>query len=508
MHRTIRWLQAGRLALAVSLAAVPLLPRPVAAEVSDAQATVLEQQIHTWLGQMFGPGVAIGPRPVEVAAADDHYALRFPMDGGLLGQLGMSLDAPPVTAQARPLDGGRWALDAIVMPSPLTVSPKGGQDNGFYTVSMESQDQHAVLDPSLATASSFDGTITGYASSMQQPDGTSRTRIEQLVTHVTWQPDSSGKIGMLGESNGALLTVNAVSRDSGTVSLSAAKLRGTAHADGVALEQVRPLLHALIALAPAATDAVREAAARQGGTSPAKPAQTKTLSKAERAAVHDALTAMQALASGFGEDGTLDDVHIQTPQFSGHLARLSSGMGMTTQNGLASLRLHFAAEGIESPDLPQGVIRDYLPRHIALTQHVSGVPGAKLMALLMRDVDAGGNDPKAESELAALMQSGTVAAGFDELALDFGPATLGGNGQVRVLGKDSYSGDAHLSATGLDTLIQQAGSVPELAQAVPLLIFLKGIGRQDGSRVIWDITYSGKKLLVNGTDISEMMPAK
>ena len=77
-----------------------------------------------------------------------------------------------------------------------------------------------------------------------------------------------------------------------------------------------------------------------------------------------------------------------------------------------------------------------------------------------------------------------------------------------MLGPDHYTAVAHVTATGLDTLIRRANTTPELQQAAPVLIFLKGIGLQDGDRVVWDVSYAGKTLLVNGTDMSQMMPPK
>ena len=47
-----------------------------------------------------------------------------------------------------------------------------------------------------------------------------------------------------------------------------------------------------------------------------------------------------------------------------------------------------------------------------------------------------------------------------------------------------------------------------LAQVLPALVFAKGIGRNVGDKVVWDVTYLGDKLLVNGTDLSAMTGAR
>ena len=44
--------------------------------------------------------------------------------------------------------------------------------------------------------------------------------------------------------------------------------------------------------------------------------------------------------------------------------------------------------------------------------------------------------------------------------------------------------------------------------AAPVLIFLKGIAKQEGNESVWSITYADKKVMVNDTDLSDLMPSK
>jgi hypothetical protein len=127
-------------------------------------------------------------------------------------------------------------------------------------------------------------------------------------------------------------------------------------------------------------------------------------------------------------------------------------------------------------------------------------------ALLLRAADSQGGDPKLMDDAQALLAKGPAVIGLDELALDFGPATLKGSGEVRISGLGEYEGEAHVTATGLDELIKQANTVPELKQAAPVLFLLKGMGRQDGANTVWDVVYRDSKMLVNGTDLSGMIP--
>jgi len=61
---------------------------------------------------------------------------------------------------------------------------------------------------------------------------------------------------------------------------------------------------------------------------------------------------------------------------------------------------NLAVEGFDSPLVPQGPLHDYLPRRIALTPRVSGVPADDLMSLLDRAIDGADKDSLQAEALA------------------------------------------------------------------------------------------------------------
>ena len=56
---------------------------------------------------------------------------------------------------------------------------------------------------------------------------------------------------------------------------------------------------------------------------------------------------------------------------------------------------------------------------------------------------------------------------------------------------ESWHGEAHLVATGFDELTAQARTNPDLQQALPVLIMLRGLAKPDGERLVWDIVSDG-----------------
>jgi hypothetical protein len=489
-----------------------------AAVVTDAQAEQLEQQIRAWLADLLGAQAPLPDRPVEITAQDDHFHIAVPLDEAFGGGP-VTATGEPVTADVRPLDNGRWALDHIAFPSPLRVTyPMAQGGRTTVTFSSDEQTQSAVLDPSLATGSNWDSTIKGYATRSEGMQGTQSTRIEQMVNHLSWQPAADGRINLLQEVDGSLLTINSMAPKVGLVAFSAERLRGSVHMDNVLPDRIRPILHAMFDLAPVAMAAADEKTQMPTVERPGKPPdKTKAkpavarhdsfrLPPAARASLREALTAARDLTDGFGEQVSMDNLHLETAGHAGHAARMEAGMGIAAPGGLLTLRLNFVLDGLDSPEIPPGVYRDYLPRHIAFAPRVGGLSGKDLIDLLIRAVDSDGADPVLQAQAEDLLQKGPITVGLDDLALDFGPVALKGAGAMQIASRQSYTGEAHFSATGMDEMIRRAGGTPELQQAVPVLILLKGIGQQEGDKMVWNISYQGGKIMVNGNDLSQMIP--
>ena len=128
------------------------------------------------------------------------------------------------------------------------------------------------------------------------------------------------------------------------------------------------------------------------------------------------------------------------------------------------------------------------------------------MAMLRRAIDTEGREIAGDS--MALLAANPVALAIEDLLLDIGPMRLKGEGSVDVSSPDDINGRAELRATGFDALIRRANAVPELKVAAPVLIFLKGIAKHEGNETVWQITYADKKMMVNDTDLSDLMPSK
>jgi hypothetical protein len=462
------------------------------ARASDAAA--LEGQLHDWLAALLGPRAALGERPVRVTSGDGRFALEMPVTGPL-GATGITLDGPAATATARPLGDGRWAVDDVKLPSPLRIAVPTAKGPGTWTVTLRDQDQHAVIDPTLATTSTWDGQVGGYSVQYAGPLGERRSEAAHIVAHVTWQPQGNGRVDVAETARSDLLSSNARMPKGKVASFSAAHSSFEMHADALAPERIGPLLRALL---DAASPAI---AATAGATQP-----DHRLPPQVRATLLALLDAASGLLDGFDETLKMQDVHLSGPMGNAALQDIESGTSVAAPEGRLRLRLRLALDGLSSEMLSQGPLAAYMPRHIVLAPELGGVPADRALALLKRALASDGNDPALAADAEALVRDGPLAIGLRTLAVDFGPATLAASGELRVLGRRDLSGHAHVQMTGLGALIREAQTVPMLQQAAPVLIFLKGIGDTEGSTTVWDIAYVDGRLTVNGTDMSQMLP--
>jgi len=484
---------------ALALATVLLLAAgPVRADTQDA--ATLEKQLHDWLAAVLGPRVKLGDRPIQLTPQDDHFALAVPVSGAL-GDSGVTLDGPPFTATLHRLDDGRWALDNGRLPSPLhitTTLPKGPAE---WTTTLEDQDQHAAIDPTLSATSTWDGSVGHSLTVWHGPDGERRSEASQVRTHVAVQPAGDGRVNVSETATSELVASNAKMDKLGVTSFSAGRTLFTSHVDRLAPDRLPALLQALFDLAPMAADAAKETTAT--GQAP----KTKMTPQA-RADLERFLDAVDDLLVGFGERVHFENVHAHSGNYDVAMKALDAGSSAAAPEGRLRLQIHLAVDGFDSGALPEGKLREYVPHHFVLTQSIGGVSAAETMALLRHAVASNGDDAALTDEGDALLRHGPLAVRIDELSSDFGPAKLSASGEVNVAGSDTYTGRARIRVTGLDAVIADAQDDPMLKQSLPFLIVLKGIGQAEGEATVWHVLYDGKRLTVNGNDLSQMLGGK
>ncbi len=487
MTRTFRLRHA---ALALALLAPAL---PARADISAAQAQDIEKQLRAWLSTQLGPGVDVSAVPLKVTAEADHYRVDIPFGGPVMGGAA-TLSQGAITTNIKPLDGGRWGIEGFKLPSPfrlaLANAPKDGPT--AFSLKIAEQDGKGMLDPSLATASNFDNKLRGYTVTTETAKGPSTAHVDQATSSVVWDPAVNGRVSARGEANLDKYTVTNTMPDGTPFTVTIDRLRATSRVNNVLLASLPTMIQSAVALSNEA----------------AKSPNEKTMNPAQRAAARSFVTALAALLDSAESEHRAENIKVASGDMQGTLKTFAIAFGFGAPDGKMDLHWRIQLAGLESPVIPPGVYRDYLPKQIVLAPRISGVPKNDVVQLALKAIDTDPDQMDAlEGDAMALLAKGPLKVALDELALDVGPAKLTGNGVVAVSSPADVSGNAEIHVTGLDTLIRNASTTPELKPAAPVLVFLKGIGRQNGDDTVWKVAYSGHKLLVNDTDLTAMIPS-
>lgn len=505
--------------LATTLIACAALAPAARADVSADQATAVEAQLRAWATAVFGATAAPATAPLHVVADGDRYRIQFPVElikpvAGA-GKDIVTISGPPFTALVHPLDGTRWGIDGWSIPSPLkvgTTSPDPKKNRNF-SLAIESQTASGVFDTSLATPSTIDGKQTGISESLDTPDGLATATVARASWHNVMSPQTADgvAIGADAELDGYATTVPGKTGQSVTFAVD--KVTATSKIAGLDLGQLGKIIRLMSSpAAQAAAQTAAQAATPQARPTPGRPATPRApsppMSADERAMAHQLLDSLAGLLTSFDAAQTLDHLNVQAAGHTVQIGQVGIAAGIAAPGGKADLHMRWAMDDLDSSDIPAGPFRGFIPKHVVFAPRVSGLPKAELVSLIGQAIDEPGKNAVGAlmPGMIQMMADGPIGVGIDELLVDLGTSKLTGTGKVEIASPGDIVGHAEIHLRGLDALLRQVNATPQTKQAAPALIFLKGIGEQNGEDTMWVVEYQDSKLTVNGTDMSGMMP--
>lgn len=478
----------GLLAPLPAVAQSPALP-------SEAGAQAVAQAVRDWLAQMTANALDLSALALKVVADGDGYRLEVPF-GGTYFDGDVVLGEAAMAATVRPLDGGRWAIVNAAMPPSLRAEVRNRKDGTTSTMSIaiENQETTGTLDPSLAGPSNFSTMGSGYTTTVEGPTGLQTSRIGKLAGRTEWTPTGPGRVTIQGDST--MQDYASVSPLPGgqQVKVTIGRIGGASRIENFDMAGFGALLRT----------AFEFGASARAGNGPAG----KAADKAAGAALAKTLLAqVSGMLDAMESEYAYDDIRVEGgAMFSGSLRHFGMGLSVGAPDGKADVQLRLALEGLDTPLIPAGPWLEFIPHKLTLTPRVGGVPKEAVLGLLRRAIETEGQDMAGDAMV--LLAAHPVSLGIGDLLIDLGPMRLKGEGSVEVSGLDEANGEAELRATGFDALIRRANAVPELKMATPVLIFLKGIAVQEGNETVWRITYADRKVVVNDTDLSDLLPSR
>jgi hypothetical protein len=455
-----------------------LLGTPAArADTSPDQAQALTTQLRDWLRGMVGPAAPVPE--LRVVAEGDHFLLTVPI--AALG--GPDRD---ITAKLRPLDGGRWAADDLRLPADTSltakVKPPPGQSEPvdmLLHATIAGQNSHAEVDPTMATASTLVLGLKGIAVDSTTAGRVQSQRFDSYDQTLTLHPVAGNKLD-IDEEGAATGWKSARELPNGrAMATGAARISGTVHIVGLDRSQAATLGPVLSALASAPT--------------PERDEKLRAL-----------VVALHGLFDSMKFDETIEGMQIAVAgQGDAAIDRVHLGFDSATPDGNLATRLSVGLDGLALP-ATSSTAAGLAPKHVQLGVSLAGVSAEALNNLALAALAPGANSTTLAPQIDALFadpgKTGGPRVGIDTLGFDLGPAQIEGHGSVVAISKNDVRGTARITVTGFDALTDRIGEDPQLQQALPFLILARGLARNEGNALIWDIVFTPTGLTVNGVD--------
>ncbi len=479
-----------RLVLCLAL----LLPVGAAAQMIDQEsARTLQQNLQSWFAGLLGPNLGANEQRLRVTAQDDHFRVVLPFAD--------ATGDNEISADVRPIEAGRWSVAALHLPAATRFSlqvpepggPPGKKVPTSFALSIGIQDSHAVLDPAFASASSLDIDLGNLGLLTDGPRQHQEQHIDRYVMRTTLEPHD-GRVDLV--QTGTLTGWRSASRvgDQAAIAFGADSIKLNAHVDGIDRDHAAAMLTAanglLATMPPAATAQHGDAA----------------LSAPTRAALRALIESLRGIITAVQGEETIDGMHIAIAgqgEATVRLVRL--GIDGGAPDGLLHAAFDIALDGVGVANVPAPVAA-LMPHHLELRPSVTGVSLAGLTTLALEATEQNTDPARLQADAAALLAQGGVIFGLDSVDLDVGPTELHGRGQVVVTSPAEYQAEAHVTATGLDDLMKQAGSNPNLQQALPFLALARGFAKPEGDHLVWDIRAGQSGLMINGVALGTPKP--
>ena len=479
------------LVLCASLTATPAL----AADLTSAQAAALEMQLRAWLASFVEPAFTLPARPVQLTATGDHLAVTLPIPG-VEGQ-----GPPAITAIAKPAESGMWLVSDIRVPSPASVSVPVRLKDG-RTIIQETRwttdEQHAqmLIDPALGIASTSRFDVRGLTVQSDSEIAHTSQHYKSYSGETLATPIGNGHIDLAETAQAEGLSIHSETKDFPAFDMTAAKIEGRAVLNGVDLAHANAVVVGTIKLIATASAAAE--AKQNSTTAPGK------LDPASREAVRSLLLALGDAAAGGKAEEMVEKLSVIANGQEVQLSRASIGMGIEVPNGALRLWLAVALDGLASPDLPPE-LAGFLPTRVAVRPVVAGINSADLRQMVLAATEPGADQQTMQPAIDKLFADGGVTVGLEDMRIVLPDAALTGTGAIHIIDPQSAAGTATVRMTGFDALMARVRAEPQMDQALPFLILARGLAKQDGDALAWEIAFDNNRhVTVNGTDMSKI----
>ena len=234
--------------------------------------------------------------------------------------------------------------------------------------------------------------------------------------------------------------------------------------------------------------------------------QPQGMSQDQRQALRAIVDATGGLLNRVEAEEILEDIRFAagagTNATIGTVRRLHLNMTGDALEERLNTQFGIALDGISSSAL-SAENAEFIPHRVDLKTILSGVPIGPLMALLRAATEPGMDPAALLAQAMTLFADPQVRISIEALSFDSGPLQIKGSAKVVPRPDGQLGADIHIAASGMDKLLAQAQSQPDLQQVMPMVFMAKGIGRPEGDSLIWDISLGDGPMTVNGMPLGQ-----
>ena len=462
-----------------------------AADVTPAQKAAVEAQLKAFYG--LGGASFQPPTPPSVTAAGDHFDVTAPLrlTGGTKGEI-------VLTGKARPASDGHMVFSEVRTKVPLTLTTqvtlppeegkkgKGETVTVTYVLDAAAQDGTVDFDAGFTRPSLWTSTIRGLAMRSETAGIEQTTLIETMVSKATMTPVADARVDLATDGVATGYTMNMkMGQDQPAV---AAKF-GSISVNATAKELSRDKAVQLFDIGS------RMSKLGQDGKSSSMTDQEGAKLMAELIGV------MKGFASEMDLVETFDAVAVNAAGLDVGIEKINVAMSGKSVKGMLTTVVELGAKGLTIPDIGLGPLMELVPGELSLKPYVTNVSVDDL-AKVAADYSAKRNPA---ASMNALFKHGDgLEGGLQSLLLEMGGATFTGDAKVLMTSPTAFTGTGRLAAANFDALVGKLQDQPMAQQIMPAVIFLKGIGKAEGGKLVWTMAYNDGKLLVNNIDLTAM----
>ncbi len=193
--------------LAAAAAACALLPlSAMAAQPTEQQAQVLQQDLRGWIADVFGPEVKLPEGLLRITPEGDHFRVSVRL--GAIPALSI-VKGGEVAISAEPLPAGRWLLYhyrfasplqfRLRLPSEMTGHAKVEMPVEF-SIGFDNATWHGILDPSFTSPSIMTAKLEGYEFKSMAGPMRQSGHVDSLTGHALLAPSGNGRIDVTDQS--------------------------------------------------------------------------------------------------------------------------------------------------------------------------------------------------------------------------------------------------------------------------------------------------------------------